>query len=291
MSAQGKIWIIFDAVAKRQTKPLSLAQTQTALMNISPNDYHKFFLWTPGWNEWISVKNFFQSEQQFFQVITPPNPMNIVIKDPPETKSSISTRDGTKTAITRTFPDEFTQTHTSFENPYTEVLVGETKTPDPTEHFYQEDFNGHDLDLNKIQKNVLKKSPIRTTKKSSSSNTAKSGIDRRQQPRHNFKIEILLVSPLATFKSYSKNISTNGTLLEDEIPKEFVGRQFDMVIINPFEKNPKKSRLLFKAKIVGDIVDRRRLKFFEAQPTMQEQLEALLQAYLTYQKTIKDGAA
>ena len=279
MSTVGKIWMIFNAETKQQTKPLSLPQAQATLLNISPSEYPKFFLWTPGWKEWVSLKRFLQTEQQFFQVITPPNPMEIVFQD------TISTETKGPQASTgaHSFPDEVTQTKTAFENAYTEILNGES-TPDQPHHFYDKDFNGNELDLHKIEKNTSSKKSPRTTSKKS-----QDGVDRRQQPRHNFKIEILLVSSTSTFKSYSKNISLTGTMLEDEVPKEFTAKQFDLVIVNPFEMDPRKAKLLFNAKIVGDFIDRRRLSFF-AEPKMTEQLNALLQAYMTYQKNIKKGA-
>lgn len=289
MSTVGKIWMIFNADTKQQTKPLSLAQAQNAIISINPADYHKFFLWSPGWKEWVSIKKFMQTEQQFFQVIMPPNPMNITVEDPGNDLGSTETKAGTSsgagTGTNYRFSDELTQTKTHFESAYTEILIGDSESSEQPHHFYQQDFNGNDLDLHKIEKNAItKKAPKTGTKKSSG------GAERRQQTRHNFQIEIILVSATSTFKSYSQNISLSGTMLEDEIPKEFVGKQFDLIIINPFEMDPRKARLLFKAKIVGDFMDSRRLSFFEAEPKMKDQLNALLMAYMTYQKNIRKGA-
>lgn len=279
MSTAGKIWMIFNAETKQQTKPLSLAQAQATLLNISPSEYPKFFLWTPGWKEWISLKKFLQTEQQFFQVITPPNPMEIVFQDITSTETKVPH----SSTGSHSFPDDITQTKTQFEHAYTEILIGES-SPDTPHHFYDQDFNGDELDLHKIEKNSSQKKSQKTTSKKS-----QDGSDRRQQPRHNFKIEIVLVAPTSTFKSYSQNISLTGTMLEDEVPKEFTAKQFDLIIVNPFEMDPRKAKLLFKAKIVGDFIDRRRLSFF-AEPKMTEQLNALLQAYMTYQKSMKKGA-
>ncbi len=42
-------------------------------------------------------------------------------------------------------------------------------------------------------------------------------------------------------------------MLEDEIPKDFLDKPFDLIIVNPFDPDPTKARLLFRAKFVGDM--------------------------------------
>jgi hypothetical protein len=97
----------------------------------------------------------------------------------------------------------------------------------------------------------------------------------------------VLISKERSFRTFSKNISLGGTLLEDEIPKDFLGKPFDLIIINRFETDKNKGRLLFRAKIVGDIINPRRLMFTEADPQMTARLNALLKAYTTYQEQMK----
>jgi hypothetical protein len=60
-----------------------------------------------------------------------------------------------------------------------------------------------------------------------------------------------------------------------------------LIIINRFEPDRNKGRLLFKAKIVGDIINPRRLMFMDADPQMVARLNALLKAYTTYQEQMK----
>jgi hypothetical protein len=57
---------------------------------------------------------------------------------------------------------------------------------------------------------------------------------------------------------------------------------FDLLIINKLDPNMKTAGLLFKAKIVGDLSDPRRLNFQSADPEMMKRLQALLSAYISY---------
>ncbi|MGE5085991.1 MAG: PilZ domain-containing protein, partial [Bacillota bacterium] len=114
--------------------------------------------------------------------------------------------------------------------------------------------------------------------------------DRRRDERHNFKIEVVLVSKYKSFRTYSKDISLSGTQLEHEIPNDFLNCPFDLIIVNPYEKDPSKSRLLFRAKIVGDLTDPRRLMFIEQDVEMTLKLDALLKAYVAYQEHIRKSA-
>lgn len=279
MKTQGKVWIIYDAKKKTQTKPMSMVQAQVVLLSLAKKDHDKFFLWTPGWNEWVSIKNFLESDQRYFVLSQPPKPLDFF----PE-KTPVPFHDENMTA-TRS------ATTTQTESPYTQVIVGDEPLKEQKEsEYYAKDFSGHELDLNKIAE--LKPEPI----KRGSSGTPKTktiqadGADRRRETRHNFKIEVVLVSKIRSFRTYSKNISLSGTMLEHEIPKDFLNRPFDLIIVNPFEPDQAKARLLFRAKIIGDMTDPRRLMFIEQDPTMTLRLDALLKAYIAYRNQIRRTA-
>ena len=64
---------------------------------------------------------------------------------------------------------------------------------------------------------------------------------------------------------------------------------FRSIIVNPFERDPQKGRLLFKARIIGDLGDPRRLMFIEQDEEMTRRLDALLKAYIAYQNQIRKG--
>lgn len=271
MKTQGKIWVIYDAETKTQTKPMSVVQAQVTLLSLASKDPGKFFLWTPGWEEWVCVRKFLESDQKYFVVAQPPKPVDILPAIPTETMTA------THSVISH-------GPHS--DSPYTQVVSGDTPLrQDEFGGYHEQDFNGDELDLSKI-----KKIKPDTSSKKKPQQTESSGSDRRRDPRHNFKIEIVLVSKERSFRTYSKNMSISGTLLEDEIPRDFLNKPFDLIIVNPFESDPAKARLLFKAKIVGDMKDSRRLTFIEQDPTMTLRLDALLKAYVAYQTQMKLNA-
>jgi hypothetical protein len=279
MKTQGKVWIIYDAEKKRQTKPMSVVQAQVVLLSVSKKNPEKFFIWTPGWKKWQSVLNFLTSDQTYFVISEPPIPL-------PDDSQVVDT-DRTVTMIEST-PASITR-----DSRYTQVVDGEAPLKQSDYGYYFEDFNAADLDLSQIRK----MKPMKTKKKSDTAVTSQTsddgtetGSDRRRDARHNYRIEVVLVSKTTSFRTYSKNISLSGTLLEDEIPKEFLKKPFDLIILNPFETDPAKSRLLFRAKIVGELTDPRRLMFIEQDVQMTLKLDALLKAYITYQNQVKKSA-
>lgn len=279
MKTQGKVWIIYDAEKKRQTKPMSVVQTQVVLLSVSKKNPEKFFIWTPGWKKWQSVKNFLTSDQTYFVTSEPPIPA--------DDDSQVVDTDRTVTMI------ESTPASVTRDRRYTQVVDGEAPLKQSDYGYYFEDFNAADLDLSQIRKmkplKSKKKEDTALTSPSSADGTA-TGSDRRRDARHNYRIEVVLVSKTTSFRTYSKNISLSGTLLEDEIPKEFLKKPFDLIILNPFETDPAKSRLLFRAKIVGELTDPRRLMFIEQDVHMTLKLDALLKAYITYQNQVKKSA-
>lgn len=280
MKTQGKVWIIYDAESKTQTKPMSVVQAQVTLLSIA-NISQRYFIWTPGWDEWVCVQEFLDSDQNYFAIIQPPKPA-----EPPD-------RDGLTITVTQNAP----ATHGA-DSMYTQVVVGEAPVKEEAvDEYWRQDFNGDQLDLKKI---AGKKNKPDTTKKKTETPAASTslkkdakapqGAERRKDQRHNFKIEVVLVSKVRSFRTYSRDISLSGTMLEDEIPKDFLNKPFDLIITNPFEPDPTKARLLFRAKIVGDLTDPRRLMFIEQDVAMTLRLDALLKAYVAYQTQIRKTA-
>ncbi len=273
MKTQGKVWIIYDAETKTQTKPMSVVQAQVTLLSLSSKDPGKYFLWTPGWENWVCVREFLESDQTYFVFAEPPKPADFAPID--DTVTATHNAPATNHADSR----------------YTQVVVGETPMKqEEIGGYHMKDFNGDELDLAKIKK-IKPESTKKKAEPAPSPNTQTSGgAERRRDPRHNFKIEVVLVSKIRSFRTYSKNISLSGTMLEDEIPRDFLNKPFDLIIVNPFEADPSKARLLFRAKIVGDMTDPRRLMFIEQDVAMTLRLDALLKAYVAYQDQIRKSA-
>ncbi|HEY1080066.1 MAG TPA: PilZ domain-containing protein [Bdellovibrio sp.] len=270
MKTRGKIWIIYDAETKKQTKPMSVVQAQVTLLSLSSKKSGRYFIWTPGWDEWVCVRKFLASEQKYFVAQRPPEP---------QVRSSESEKTKTITVTINTMTPES-------ENPYTQVALDEGPLkPQEIGGFYDEEFFGEQLDLSKVRK--VKSIPVEQKNDFSKSAT---GQEQRRHPRLNLKIEVVLVSKVRSFRTYSKNISLSGTMLEDDLPRDFLNKPFDLIIVNPFEKDPTKSRLLFRAKILGDMTHSRRLMFIEQDVQMTERLDSLLRAYLEHQEQLRKSA-
>lgn len=295
MKTQGKVWLFFDSEKKTQSKPLSLVQAQAHLLTLKTSDFTKIYLWTPGWQEWICIKDFLATDQRYFVLMKPPKPPEENYIDVVPTPPGMNRGDDDISDKTEICEDTLTATHNAPstqepDSPYTQVVAGHIpKSATDDYGYYHQDFNGDELDLNKINKIKVDA----TTKKKLTRNEPpkqeerRSGADRRKDTRHNFKIEVVLVSKMRSFRTYSRDISLSGTQLEDEIPKDFLNQQFDLIIVNPFERDPSKARLLFRAKIVGDLTDPRRLMFIEQDVAMTLRLDALLKAYVAYQDQLR----
>ncbi|WP_413576735.1 PilZ domain-containing protein [Bdellovibrio sp. HCB290] len=273
MKTQGKVWLFYDAENKTQSKPMSVVQSQVFLLSLKKNDHAKFFIWTPGWPDWTSIKDFLKSGQNYFVMTKPPQPKEA----PPEVDSE-------STAVIEVDDSEKTRSGTmiTMSGLFTKVSAGDPvkkKNESIDYGYYHHDFNGDDLDLSKINK-VAPPEKVKIYEDSESSNE---DTDRRKDTRHNFKIEIILVSKSKTFRTFSKDISISGTQLEKEIPRDFLNVPFDLIIVNPYEKNTTRGRLLFRAKIVGDMTDPRRLMFIEQDGDMTRKLDALLKSYIKAQ--------
>ncbi len=254
---------------------MSTTQAQMALLSLKSRDLKCIHIWTPGWENWQNVEVFLKTNQTYFVIAHPPKPE----KRTRQKSAKISTPD---------IIDEITNTisgRNTNGKGYTEVESFKSSSIPSDYGYFHQDFNGDDLDLSQIRK--IKTVKIKTPKQRDTNPSAK----RRTTLRHDFKIEIVIISKEKSFRTFSKNISLGGTLLEDEIPKDFLNKPFDLIIINRFETESTKRQLLFKAKIVGDISNPRRLMFLETDPQMMSRLDALLKAYVTYQEQIKKQSA
>lgn len=283
MKTRGKIWVIFDAEANTQSKPMSVVQAQVTLLTISSKDTSKFFLWTPGWDTWVSVQEFLESDQNYFVLAQPPQPVPPPMATTEKTHTKAPTDEITLTA---------TRSHqtTDPDFAYTQVNVGDSPLKEiEIGGYHSKDFHGAELNLSNIKK-VENEKRLQANSENADLKKKSDGAERRKDPRHNFKIEVVLVSKERSFRTHSQDISLSGTMLEKEIPRDFLNTPFDLILVNPFEPNQTKARLLFKAKIVGDMTNPRRLMFIEQDATMTARLDALLKAYVTYQKQVKKTA-
>ena len=112
----------------------------------------------------------------------------------------------------------------------------------------------------------------------------------RRAERHAFKIEVLLINQKGkSFRSYSKNISLTGTLLEDHVPFYFYGNVFDLVVVHKKSSDPMIARVQLKAEAVGDGITQR-IRFVQQSEDQKGKLTMLLNDYIQQQPRIKKSS-
>lgn len=297
MVQTGKIWIFYDSKNKKQSKPLNLTQAQALILNLAQKKNFQAYIWTPGWDEWVDLNSFLEADQDYF--VVPP---------------SIKKKTLDKTSVTKTltrFRDSKTSTITSAENFEKTLLVPldldtvsdhETKqkftevskeTPNQKVDYgyFYPDFRAENIDLDitrlkgRLKSAPKQNEPVEVKKESSVP------ADRRESIRYNFAIEIILITKKGkTFKSQSENISISGVKLKDSIPPEFLMTDFNVIISNKLEKDPKKARIHFNSKCVGDVTDAKRLVFLNPDQKSQKILNDMINSYIQQiQKKEKAG--
>lgn len=240
MKTQGKVWIIYDAVKKKQSSPMATLQAQVVLLKVrSALEPERYFLWTPGWAAWVSLAKFLETDQTTFVLAPAPVP---VVQPAPKTPAVEKFRDETTDVIDDERSDVFTAV----------VPVAPPTAENKVDYgYYYEDFGIEQLDPD-MKSSVQ----IRLPQKK------KSVKERRSALRHSVRIEVILINDSGTtFRTDSLDISTGGTMLRDELPKDFINRRFDVILINKFEKDPTRGRVHIQSRVVGDYRNPRRLMF------------------------------
>lgn len=277
----GKLWILHDSTSGKQSKPLTVIQMQKVLLHVKIKDLQKYLIWTPGWKEWQKLDTFMNSNQKIF--VFAPAPAKIEERNAETAQNSSNNTSSTMTTTHMTDNDtEATAVvdNSGYENDITEILTEISNNdmtvatnPDgkPVDYgYFFNDFKAEDLNINAKLKSNL----------SDNNKRRPQNYERRQGDRFNYRIEIILISKLGkVFRSYSSNISISGTLLENEIPKDFLNDEFEIMLVNSFEKNIKRNKLFIYGKIVGDIKNPFRLTFMDVPPDIQLALKELLSAY------------
>ncbi len=299
MVQTGKIWIFYDSKNKKQSKPLNLTQAQALILNLAQKKNFQAYIWTPGWDEWIDLKSFLEVDQDYF--VVPPSIRKKTLDKTSVTKTMTRFKES-QTAVT-SVTENFDKTllipvdaaHTMFkekpvEKRFTQVSKGTPNQKIEYGYFYP-DFKAENIDLEITRLKTRLKAAGRMESRDEVTDkrdvplrlfgSAFKSADRRETIRYNFSIEIILITKKGkTFKSESENISITGCKLKDKIPQEFLFSEFSIVIANKLEKDPKKARVHFNSKCVGDVTDPRRLVFINPDQKSQTLLEDMINAYL-----------
>lgn len=276
MSISAKTWVLLDGITKIQSQPLPTEQLQLAILKMTERDWSRFYVWTAGWANWQLLKEFLNSDNRDFAGSGMPlseenvkaHIQNQIQKNKMLSQQEMLVQDQetvTKAANWKSNNKAMTMVNSN-EETFTEHA-----------NHMQKDFNGDHLDLEQAAHKPPDPLNFREINEAY----------KNRAERHELKIEVLLISQKGkTFKSYSKNISLSGSLLEDNIPFDFYGVQFDLVVVNRNPSNPQNGRVQMRAETIGDGLTQR-VRFINQNNMQKQRLMNLLNDYLTQ---VKKGA-
>lgn len=265
--AKPVLWLFYDSNTKKQSEPVTTENAQKAISKMTPDAIAKLFIWAEGWSNWHPLKTYLDSDQQVFTYhkLNPPAPP---IPGAAEADTVTDFHQSTNES------DPSTETLSYSNTRLDEETIGRiTKQVDVSKHsggsFNPDEasWSGTEKLNVDFSKFVNKKSGQRAT-------------------RHELKIEVLLISKKnVTFRSYSKNISLTGVLLEDTIPFEFYDTKFEVVVINSAGTDPKKSRVKLMAQVVSSIDGlTQRLMFYQPTEEQMASVKFLLEDYSAFKQ-------
>lgn len=252
-------WVLFDSVTQIQSQPLSQEQLQSAIFKMQKTDHARFHIWTSGWESWQVLSVFLNSDQTVFIKDIETAKKLAEEKTVSRPKKQIVEDTQTKSVTIIKLNDELTKTS----------LKDKEIKFDGDNLTWSQAAPPKDLNFSKIK---ISDYSSRAT-------------------RHELKIEILLVSAKGkTFRSYSKNISLGGTMLEDNIPFDYYGSTFDVIVVSRYADNPMNSRVQLKSKAIGEGLTSR-LQFENITDEQKKRLTTMLNEYIEKQKAqIKKSA-
>ncbi len=274
--AQSRKWILYDSLYKTQSNAITTEETQMAILKMSEMDTIRFFIWTTGWEKWQPLKGYLESNQDHFISSLAPE------KDPLQNTVKARVRDVVEMKpADKEIEEEVTKSFSlsvSITKAFSSISL-EEKDIVFNDEFSVHKFNGDDLDVDNISKPKMNFKDIN-----------QNGLKDRPN-RHELKIEILLISTKGkTFRSRSKNISMSGSLLEDNIPFDYCGRIFDIVVINKQPCPPQFQRVSLKAVTVGEGLTRR-IHYVNMIKKEKQDLQNLLENYIRIQDEMKKKKA
>ncbi len=260
--SKNMFWVFYDSLSKAQSNPITTDEAQMAIFKMRPRDMERFFIWTQGWAECQSLVLYLKTDQSHFvsSFVTPDeNTIKARIRDVLEMSP----------ANNKKLHDEITNSFSSIR-----LTTDENFSEDS-----QQQFNADEITWSNLEKPKIDFTKIKNKKK----------LDYREE-RHQLKIEVILISNKGkTFRSKSINISLSGSLLEDNIPFDYYGMMFDVVVVNQNSKNTETCRISLKGKTVGDGLSQR-LQYVEMSDIKKQELQNFLQDYIDLQKIYKKKA-
>lgn len=259
------MWVLYDSLSKAQSNPVTTDEAQMAIFKMRPRDMERFFLWTQGWEEWQPLQFYLTTDQKHFVT-------SFTLQNEETVKAKIRDVLEMKSINNKKLHDEITGSYSSIH--LREDTISDVNIPNDKQ-FDGEEISWENLEKPRIDFSKLKK---------------KSAADNRET-RHELKIEIILISTKGkSFRSKSKNISLSGSLLEDNIPFDYYGNVFDIVVVNQSARKKSMERISLKGKTVGDGLTQR-LQYVGITDAKKQELQNFLQEYIDLQKTFSKKSA
>lgn len=310
-------WVLYNAETKLQSIPVNHEEIQWTVMRMKEIDWKKYYIWRDGWQNWQQLDTYLRSNQKEIHV-------EFLKNENEEAKEDTKTETTATVKVDRfnveTTPDHLdagkdrhvaNQSHIKNFDPNKKSPKPEGKPnvaqkgsifdasrpatknttfvdwDDQLAKLFVEsaqDFSGDNVGSNASK--GLERNPISFKEEK----LAKKNYENRAE-RHTLKIEVLFINSKGkTFKSFSKNISLSGTLIDDDIPTSFFESKFEIVIINRFAKTTQNSRLQLFAKCPV-LSAPNRIQFIDIKDQQKAKLKSLLEQYLVDQKQMMSRAS
>ncbi len=258
-------WVLYDSFSKAQSQPVTTEEAQMAIFKMRSRDMERFYLWTQGWAEWQSLSIYLVTDQKYFV-------SSFTIANEDTLKAKI--RD-----VLEVTPVNNKKLHDEITASFSSIHLEETNSS-AKDAFSEKQFDGEDISWSNLEKPKIDFSKLKNNREKD-----------RRDTRHELKIEILLISSKGkTFRSKSKNISLSGSLLEDNIPFDYYGTTFDIVVVNQHAADARSGRISLRGKTVGDGLTQR-LQYIEVSEAKKTELQNFLQSYIDLQKNYSKKSA
>lgn len=320
MSAEQHVrWVLYNAESKLQSIPVNHEEIQWTIMRMKQLDWKKYYIWRDGWQNWQPLDIYLTSNQKEIHVEF--KKLDSDIADDYDTKTETTATVKVDRFKIEETPDKVSASQPGIDNvsvANSSHVKGISDThrsahssakpevkPKPSKSLFDasrpatknttyvdwddqlaklfvesaQDFKGDSVASNSTS------DPDRNPISFKEEKLAKANYQNRAE-RHTLKIEVLFINSKGkTFKSFSKNISLSGTLIDDDIPAMFFESKFEIIIINRFAQTTQNSRLQLFAKC-PILSAPNRIQFVDVKDQQKAKLKSLLEKYLIDQKQI-----
>jgi hypothetical protein len=306
-------WVLYNSESKLQSIPVNHEEIQWTVMRMKQVDWKKYYIWRDGWQNWQQLETYLKSNQK--EIIVDFKKLEddeIGVDTETETTATVRVD---KFSIENT-PDKTQFAPKAIVQPKTDsnqkkaVSAAEQKSKSVNKNIFDtsrpatknttyvdwddqlaklfvesaQDFSGDSLNPEDKQNGAGSAINFKEEK------LAKNNYSNRAE-RHTLKIEVLFVNSKGkTFKSFSRNISMSGTLIDEDIPQAFMEQKLEIVIINRFSKTTQNSRLQLFAKC-PILSAPNRIQFLDVKDHQKTKLKSLLEQYLIDQKNLMSRAS